>query len=1227
MPESAPTPRLGDDHPWPGLESYNEDEQRYFRGREAEKAELVRLIRQSAFVCLYGKSGLGKSSLLKAGVFPALRAARFFPVYLRLDYTEGAAPPLEQALTQLRLAVARERVDAPAPAAGESLWAYLQRRERPLWTPDNFPLTPVLVFDQFEEVFSRGGTASHVRVVLDEIADLVGNRLSSELAEKSDTLLRLNLQSPQYCVVLSFRSDFLAEVASWQKDARLPKADELHLEALTRDVAVTAVADAGEAVLAPGVAAQIVDFVLGRDVGGGVATKVEPVLLSLCCYQLNGRRQRPAPIDAELLRNVGQDILLDFYNEALAGSEPHVSVFIEDHLILGQRYRNSYPRDEAINGHLITEPELQRLVESKLVRVDPQGDVPRIELIHDRLVGIVRDAREARLAREQAELTKIETTKRLERERDAERFEHAQRERTAAKREARRVGRWRNGLAAAFVLLVLLTVGLWHQRDLTANALHRAQGYLLAARGESILAGTSEGSDTQAYQQLLASRSLLAGGESSGALFGALTERRHLRGFDPVVFDEGAAVVGLAVSPDGRWLAVGRRDGKVSMRDLSDLVGTTVATPGPIPPPPGSTVQGHGKTPDSSYIRSLVFSSDGTRLFSGSGDGTLRRWTTAPLAVQGEPRRGHVGPVFSVALSADGKQIASGGEDGTVRLWDADTDAPSQEVPIPAAHGRVFAVAYNPRDPSELFVATGARKDGTSRLLVIDLTKNKVKTDAEGDERIYYAHFGEALSLAFSAQGHWIASGGSDDTVRVRDLTRKSEDSRSSQRLSGHGGDVWIVAFSPDSRRVASAGADKVVRLWRTGSDQPLGLPLVGHIDGVPALAFTPDGRWLISGSLDRTVRLWPMQPAWKPGTREWVSPPARVRMSAVARDGHLVAMALDKGKVLLRDDEKDAMAEDASLDASFEPTSEPGLTRCRPKAGGEGPTAGARSPAAPENKPAVCVPTAMALRSDGSQLVTVYADGSLRRWDTATAQQIGAPLQVGQQSLMSAAWSGDGRHLAVLDEGGAIMVLTLNANGELAGTADSQVPVAGPQSGASVIALDAEGVRIAVAGADQGKPWLRLLEPGQPSGASFSGVFEQSGALAFGSRGDQLFSGSKSGNVRVWDVPGRQPITKPTRAHAGALESIALTRDGRSFVSVDADGLPRAWPAEPHNWTQLMCEKLARNPSRRTWRSPGFGLESLPYRCVCPGLPIEPDDPPPTRTSPSKPERCSQSG
>ena len=85
--------KLDPGNPWPGLGAYGEDSTDFFKGREEETAELLRLIRLTPLTVLYSKSGLGKTFLLEAGLFPLLRAGHFLPVYLRLDFSGGWAIP------------------------------------------------------------------------------------------------------------------------------------------------------------------------------------------------------------------------------------------------------------------------------------------------------------------------------------------------------------------------------------------------------------------------------------------------------------------------------------------------------------------------------------------------------------------------------------------------------------------------------------------------------------------------------------------------------------------------------------------------------------------------------------------------------------------------------------------------------------------------------------------------------------------------------------------------------------------------------------------------------------------------------------------------------------------------------------------------------------------------------------------------------------------------------
>jgi hypothetical protein len=131
--------RLDADNPWPGLASYDEASQDFFHGRSAEAADLLRLIRLAPLTVLYGKSGLGESSLLQAGLFPLLRANHYLPVCLRLDFSQRAKDsPLEQAAQRLGEEIERAGIECPARNSGEGLWEYLHRKDIEIWSSATF---------------------------------------------------------------------------------------------------------------------------------------------------------------------------------------------------------------------------------------------------------------------------------------------------------------------------------------------------------------------------------------------------------------------------------------------------------------------------------------------------------------------------------------------------------------------------------------------------------------------------------------------------------------------------------------------------------------------------------------------------------------------------------------------------------------------------------------------------------------------------------------------------------------------------------------------------------------------------------------------------------------------------------------------------------------------------------------------------------------------------------
>ena len=95
------------ENPWPGLATFTEEQSTLFFGRDDEIRDLTRRAERNALTILFGQSGLGKSSLLQAGVFPRLRAAGYWPIYVRLDHSAGAPPLADQIKTLVQTETAR----------------------------------------------------------------------------------------------------------------------------------------------------------------------------------------------------------------------------------------------------------------------------------------------------------------------------------------------------------------------------------------------------------------------------------------------------------------------------------------------------------------------------------------------------------------------------------------------------------------------------------------------------------------------------------------------------------------------------------------------------------------------------------------------------------------------------------------------------------------------------------------------------------------------------------------------------------------------------------------------------------------------------------------------------------------------------------------------------------------------------------------------------------------
>jgi WD40 repeat protein len=1134
-------------NPWPGLSAFDEAAQGFFNGRDAESVELLRLVGQAPLTVLFGKSGLGKTSLVQAGLFPRLRQQNILPIYVRLNMRDRSVPLIQQAAAVLQAEIGRHSIDATAPDTGESLWEHLHGRDVQWWSPKNQPLIPLFVFDQFEEAFIHGAENAYAieRLRLD-LADLIENRIPEDLARRIEAgalAEQLDLRGQCCKVMLSFREDFLPEVEGWKADLPSLMRNRLRLLPMSADRAWQVVS--GETptgrtheLVGDATAREIVRFVAAVQTGDDKSGRgkglrkaadrpwdkleIEPALLSLLCEGLNEKRKArdQATIDAALLRETGQAIIGDFYQNCVADVPEQTRRFIEDALITEGGFRNSYPLQDALDQGLLTEPLLRRLVDRRLLRIDHQLGADRVELIHDRLTDVVREHRDR------------------------------ERERQRTKKQ-RRMQWWVGSL-----IVVLLTIGavfflLWQS---TQTALQRATALKLAIESKTILNGSLPGGTSLGLQLAVASFKLASGPDTFGAIQSAenataavlwIRESNGPFAFSPdgrriasgssdgslqiwdvtggvllgkSLKEHSEAILSIAFSPNGERIVSGSQDKKLRLWDA--VTGM----------PLGKPLSGHNEA-----IYGVAFSPDSMRIVSASGDKTLRLWDVSTGVPLGMPLEGHGGAVLSVAYSPDGSQIVSGSVDYTLRRWDAANHSPLG-MPLNGHSGEVVSVAYSPDGKR---IVSG----GYDRRVCLW----NAATGARLLEGKFEGHTDGVQSVAFSPDGNRIISGSWDTSIRLWDA---STGEPIGEPLVGHTDKVWSAAFSPDSQHIGSRSADGTLRLWNAGG----GL-LVGHTGAVTSVAFSPDGKHIFSGGYDRTVRLWDVSTGQSLGEPLQNGHTDEVTSIALSPDGQRIASGGMDGTVLLHNVVTGLLLGQSRQAHSRQVSS-------------------------------------LAFSPDGKRLASGSWDGTVRLWDGTTGVPIAPSLTGYDNAIFGVAFSPDGKRIVSGSWSGTLLLQDA-ATGAIVG-----VPHKEHAGVVSSVAFSPDGKLIVSGGHDH---TLRLWDAvtGSPLGEPLRGHSRQVTDVVFSPDGKLIVSGAHDQTLRLWDAATGTPLGEPLKGHRDAVFGVAFSPDSTRIVSGSADKTIRLWRV---GQPDRLCAKLARNLSPAEWKQ---HVGDIPYVKQCPGLPV----------------------
>jgi len=820
MMEAVSPIRLNKEHPWPALLAFMEGDADFFGGRESEAMETFRAIGRDTLTVLYGVSGLGKTSLLRAGVFPLLRTANYFPIHIRLDHGDLAPSFADQVKQEIASEAIEHDVEAPAMPRSRSLWKCFHRRDAEFWGARNQLLTPVLVFDQFEEIFTKNGIDSaRVTAFLDELADLVTgvlrNKQEEEIAQdESSTEGRLyRYREHRYRVVFALREDFVTQLEALSERFRSIFSNRVKLLPMSGKAALESTLQAGGHLMDSDTATRVVRVLAGEvdpaEAGAGPgkaleALIVEPALLSLFCSELNERRLAASEtkINPTVLSTKSrEEVLTNFYNRCVEGLGDGVRQFIEDDLLSTDgKTRDTMSVDRALAEGKIDQIALEKLVGSRLLRIEETRNARRIELSHDVLTSVVRTSREQRRQNEQ-----MEEEKKARREAESE-----------ARTTRRALRRTQAAVAVLLILLVAVFVGplvtRWFMKKREA-----AHDYQIALQHLK----TGSAAPAMAYM----ARAVRLDPDHRGAR--AMLANMLLNRNWPVeilrfpstdqkagdITEDGQRL--LTVSSAG--LAIRNADGRILFP--------------PIPIPADMDV---GFSPSSRGILVSSKGSDRGKFFSVYDAATGRLVLQHPASQN---------LTYPVDLTSDGRSVIYYKENLDIRIVDVATHADrSSGINFRSFVANFRGAKWGPKNRFVVMFRGTAGQATVAQPLILDVLSKSAPVLLDRHEEISFARF--------------VRDG---DLIVVSDLANNVyvHDTRDGKQLfsaKGLDGPIHDVDLSPDGKRLAVAYGDNTVTLWHTDNGDPMSLR---HSDEVVSARFSADGEQLITASVDGAVRCW----------------------------------------------------------------------------------------------------------------------------------------------------------------------------------------------------------------------------------------------------------------------------------------------------------------------------------------------------------------------------------
>jgi WD40 repeat protein/DNA-binding SARP family transcriptional activator/energy-coupling factor transporter ATP-binding protein EcfA2 len=1183
--------------PFKGLAFFDRSDAEYFCGREHAVSELVTRLASATLVGIVGPSGIGKSSLLRAGVLPALSAGV-------LPGSKGWRQVLLRPGQHPRRELARALGDQPGPAL-----ARLAPGER-----------LVIAVDQLEEVFAVCEVEDERGAFLQQISELARDTEGRAL------------------VVVSLRADFYGRCASFSNFAGLLSHSHVLVGPMDRDeLARAVIVPAARAGLE--VEAALVDALVADVAGepGGLPLMSTALLelwraregrvLGYQSYRASGG------VDGAVARLAEEAYTALTEEERLVarGLMLRLASGAEDALV---RRRLPLGEVEPIGG---AERVLAALTDARLLTVS-DGEVevshealfrewPRFRAwIDDDRVGrrvhahLAASAQEweARgrdradlyrgprlagaldwVAQHALELGPVEKdfveAGRAEAEHEEGR-EHAQNRRL------------RGLLAGVGVLLAVSViagiVALVQQHSAAASARSAETDARIALARQL---GSEAVSEPRIDVAMLLAReavNLDRDPQTEGTLLATLLRSPSALGTFALPID--ARPQGVALSPDGRTVAVPDNNHTLWFYDArTHVVRRTLSDPLTTDPPvysgDGSLVV-YSAVPRIGKLFVAVRDAHTLRLLrrlqfdrrawvlptyddgSGSyliapGDRTayFAYWVTDAA---GNPRTAYLdrwslgtGRLLSVTALGAGPLLGQRFLDGGKRLvvvsatravvYDARSMRRLSSVPIAVPPGAI---------PSQAAISPDGRTavigSSTGSVLFVDLSTGQSHQGAGG-------HSSFVATVVYSPDGRIVVTTGNDDKVIVWDPRSASP----LETLTGHAGDVHGAAFSADGRTLYTASLDGVVLEWDLGGDRRFGHPFspgpglpngAPDTPGTPPLAVSPDGARFAVRIGEATVGLFSTQTL------------KELSSFAIGRhEGAITDLAWSPGGSELAVSGHSGMVQLWTVRGT--PRWLRSFTGLRSLTG------------LPEAVQAIAFGrggTLLAASDINHTRGTGPPDGHVAVWRTSTGGLLAPPRNLGQAGD-SIAFSRDGHALAVgLDQGPTLILDATSGR-----VRQTLHPFGGADNlGVTALAFTPDG-KLAT-GSWAGIVQLWNLGSGHALGHPVLVAAGPVASISFDPSGSRFATSASDGSTKLWFTDTLQQEGSDLQGRPGTWGNAAFSRDGGKLIAIYDDGQGFEWPATPDAWKQHACAVAGRNLTREEWARFVTGHRYAP---VCP--------------------------